>query len=174
MIKNNLFYLLLVFIFLILSALSFYWFNNVDSYTNTYSAQNNPILENSVKILYKFNVVLDFLDILGDNSLNEKDYNKVNSLATSIEKSSNTVDTFTIAEQLKNDKKLENVNNKEGTVATNGSEVIEIRDFKEKKWYQKFSQYLSKIGLFAFKKDNYLKLGWQSFKGKIYSINIPY
>lgn len=174
MIKSNIFYLFLVAIFLTLSALSFYWFNNVDSYTDTHSAQSNPVLETSTNIWHKFNAVLDFLDILGDNSSNEKVNKDIDLLDNPIEKSASVVSTFEINQQTENINNNENIEKKKESNSASINDIMEKKEVKEKKWYQKTSQWISKTGFYAFKKDSNLELGWQSSKGKTYSISIPY
>lgn len=170
MIKSNIFYLFLVAIFLTLSVLSFYWFNNVDSYTNTHSAQENPVLESSANIWHKLNAILDFLDILGDNSKNEKDYKDIDIFDNPIEQGVGVLSTFEVNDQLEQeDKKVQ-----EQSASASIGEIMEERQVKEKKWYQKSNQWISKTGFYAFKKENSLELGWQNSQGKTYSINIPY
>jgi hypothetical protein len=170
MIKSNIFYLFLVGIFLTLSALSFYWFNNVDSYTNTHSAKENLILESSANIWHKFNAILSFLDIFSDNSKNQTDYKDIDILDNPIEKSAGVLSTFEINDQLEQEDKKEQ---KKSSTASIG-EIMEEKQVKEEKWYKDSSQWISKKGFYAFKKDNSLELGWQNSQGKTYSISIPY
>ncbi len=170
MIKSNIFYLFLVAVFLTLSALSFYWFNNVDNYTNTHSAKGNAILESSVNVWHKFNAILSFLDIIGDNSNNQNDYKDIDVLDNPIEKGVKLASTLEINEEIKN------INKSEEQEATTKSvnDIIEEKSIKEKKWYKNSNNWLSKKGFYAFKKENTLELGWQNSQGKTYSISVPY
>lgn len=170
MIKSNVFYLFLVGIFLTLSVLSFYWFNNVDSYTNTHSANENYILESSANIWHKFNAVLVFLDIFSDKSKNQSDYNNINILDNPIEKGVKLASTLEVNEEIKNESKDE----EQDLSLKSINHVVEEGSLKGKKWYKNFSQWIYKKGFFAFKKNSSLELGWQNYQGKTYSINIPY
>jgi hypothetical protein len=170
MLKSNTFYLFLVAIFLTLSALSFYWFNNVDSYTNTHSAKENPLLEGSANVWHKFNAVLEFLDVIGDSSGNENDYNKANAFDNPIKKSANVLSSFEVNDQLEQEIKSKELESASPSI----NELMEERELKEKPWYQRSSKWISKKGFYVFKKDRSLELNWQSSKGKTYSISIPY
>jgi hypothetical protein len=168
MIKNNIFYLFLVAIFLILSVLSFYWFNNVDSYTNTYNTEEDVIFKKSVDVWYKFNAILSFLDILDNDSKNQNDNKNISVLDNPIEKGVKLASTLEIEEEIKN-------KSEEQTATTKSiNNIIEEKRIKEKEWYKNSDNWLSKKGFYASKSDNVLELGWQSSQGKTYSINIPY
>ncbi|MCF7795029.1 hypothetical protein K9M50_01550 [Patescibacteria group bacterium] len=173
MIKSNIFYLFLVAIFLTLSVLSCYWFNNVDSYTDTYSAKENPVLENSENIWYKFKAVLSFLDILGNYSNDEDNYEDINIVDNPIKKSAKVISTFEVNNELENENE-KNEQKQEKSVSSSISEVIEDKGVKEKKWYKKYSHWISEKGFYVLKKDGNLELGWQNPQGKTYSISIPY
>jgi hypothetical protein len=168
MIKNNIFYLFLVAIFLILSVLSFYWFNNVDSYTNTYNTEEDVIFKKSVDVWYKFNAILSFLDIFDNDSKSQNDNKNISALDNPIEKGVKLASTLEIEEEIKN-------KSEEQTATTKSiNNIIEEKRIKEKEWYKNSDNWLSKKGFYASKSDNVLELGWQSSQGKTYSINIPY
>jgi hypothetical protein len=170
MIKSNAFYLFLVGIFLTLSALSFYWFNNVDSYTDTHGAKENTLLQGSTNVWNKLNAILDFLDILGDNSQADSNDKDIYIFDNPIKKSAGVINSFEV------NSLLEQENKEAQKKSTNYSigDIMEEKEIKEKTWYQKSDNLISKTGFYAFKRDNNLELGWQSSKGKTYSINIPY
>ncbi|MFP4514465.1 MAG: hypothetical protein ACLFNO_00470 [Parcubacteria group bacterium] len=163
--KNNIFYLFVVGIFLTLSALSFYWFNNVNTYTET--NKSNNIVENSANIWYKFNSILDFLDIIGNNSSNQA--KGVDMLDNPIENSANVLSTFKIDNELEQE-----IEYQEGSISPSFNELVEEKQLKEKTWYKKYSQWISQKGFYTFKKENLLEVGWQNSLGKTYSISIPF
>jgi hypothetical protein len=170
MIKKDIFYLFLVGIFLVLSALSFYWFNNVDSYTNTHNTKKNTLVENSANAWNKLNNVLNFLDILGHNSKEDNNDKDIYTVNNSIKNSDDFIKKLEIVDE--SNQKNEQIG---GELSSSSIiKIIEQKEIEEKRWYQKIGYHLSKTGLYTFKSENILELGWQNSKGKTYRLNIPY
>jgi len=163
--NNNFLWLLLVVGFLILSTLSFYWFNSVEQDESTHSFQSNPMQEGIYQVWYNFSSVISFLDIIGNNN-NKKEVK--------------TEESFTLGDiGIKKKDKNEENNKKEevdinNQANTSASQLIENKKIEQKEWYKNLSSYLSKKGFYSLKIDNKIELGWQSKWGKIYNIKIPY